>query len=63
MRILFTTFILMNTVGAFRIPNRKIHFSLSNFMENEIDADTIITTRILEHAVKKKNFYGSRKRW
>ena len=46
----------MNTVGAFRIPNRKIHFSLSNFMENEIDADTIITTRILEHAVKKKIF-------
>lgn len=56
MRILFTIFVITNTVGAFRVPVRKNHFSLTNFMETEINADTIITTRILDHAVKRKIF-------
>ena len=69
MKTIFTTFVIMNTVGAFvkqnyltakplgffRIQNRKIH-SLTNFMVTENDADTIITTRIIEHAVKKTIF-------
>jgi hypothetical protein len=56
MKILFTIFVIMNTASAFRIPVRKNHFSLTNFMETEINADTIITTRILDHAVKRKIF-------
>lgn len=68
MKTIFTTFVIMNTVGAFvkqnyltakplgtfRIQNRNIHFTVTNFMVTENDADTIITTRIIEHAVKKK---------
>ena len=61
MKTIITTFIIMNTVGAFvkqcafRTHNQKIH-SLINFMVTENDADTIITTRIIEHSVKKKIF-------
>ena len=55
MKTIFTIFIIMNSVIAFRMLNRKNH-SLINFMVTENDADTIITTRIIEHAVKKKIF-------
>ena len=55
MKTIITIFLIMNTVGAFRMHNRKI-YSLINFMITENDADTIITTRIIEHSVKKKIF-------
>ena len=55
MRI-FTTFIIINTAHAFRIPIRKIPIEWTHSMVSENDADTIITTCIIEHAVKKKIF-------
>ena len=61
MKTIITIFLIMNTVGAFiqqgafRTHNRNIH-PLINFMVTENDADTIITTRIIEHSVKKKIF-------
>ena len=55
MRI-FTIFIMIYTVHAFGIQNRKIPIDWTHSMVSENDADTIITTRIIEHAVKKKIF-------
>ncbi len=55
MRI-FTTFIIINTAHAFRIPTRKIPIEWTHYMVSENDADTKITTCIIEHAVKKKIF-------
>ena len=55
MRI-FTTFIIINTAHAFRIPIRKIPIEWTHSMVSENDADTIITTCIIEHSVKKKIF-------
>jgi hypothetical protein len=75
MKIIFTTFAIMNLVGAFVVsfsrnnfdlvrpnlvnkkPYRKIHFDSTNSMVDEQnDVDSILTNRILEHAVKKKIF-------
>ena len=55
MRI-FTTFFIINTIHAFRIPIRRNHIEWTHSMVSDNDADTIITTRIIEHAVKKKIF-------